>query len=522
MRTVLPTMYRGAAESIEVCLHVFEPRPSPDYELGPLEGFYLYDPHPGGNGAARALHRDGVELLLRLCRVYIERVLYHDRIRARYDHWADAQEIMARQDKAVDAAQDGTCFVDLENIWDTGAQAPATLEGTRDGEDAHDPAVADTVGGAIRQRDREVRRRALIWLDSRLRPEGSLAGGRALGRYGSGAEDGEGDVSDIGRCWYSRTGSITDLLWAKHRWQLDDDGGEAMADVAFDRGTAARSRFLEPASPALEGDMKLLSEQLQNPAFHLEDQRVWGTPRPLWMLDAGGQTPVGSEGDRVLAQPMIDHHLFVAAVAAFDYEAVGPLAALLLERSQADPTTPEGRYALICYVAKFIQGIPGTGMHEPRGGHTPVSTLLHRLGDADSKSLLMAMLMRHCGVDAGLFVSLEQERAMAAVAAFDTGSLDLADADASMERLTEWREQVGLVHDDMMWAEMPGRPGGPEANVEVFIPVDTMRLTRPGIANLPHPERWVFLPLSAVWFRLGLEEDAQEDADDGENAEESV
>ena len=85
MRAVLPSIYRGASFSIEVALHLDSRNPSSDQELASHEGFYFYDPQPGGTGAARALHRDGPELLLRLCRVYIERVLYHDRLRARYE-----------------------------------------------------------------------------------------------------------------------------------------------------------------------------------------------------------------------------------------------------------------------------------------------------------------------------------------------------------------------------------------------------------------------------------------------------
>ncbi|MGM0558174.1 MAG: DEAD/DEAH box helicase family protein, partial [Myxococcota bacterium] len=83
MRAVLPAMYRGASSDIEVALHISAARADDDYELKSTDGFFLYDPHAGGNGAAAAIHRDGVDLLLRICRVYLERVLYHDRLLAR-------------------------------------------------------------------------------------------------------------------------------------------------------------------------------------------------------------------------------------------------------------------------------------------------------------------------------------------------------------------------------------------------------------------------------------------------------
>ena len=503
MRAVLPTMYRGADFSLEVGLQIDAITPTPDHVFASHEGFFFFDPQPGGNGAAGALYRDGVDLLLRLCRVYIERVLYHDRLRAQYDYWGDEAEIVAGQADGAPAASEGrgTWFVDLESIG---------MEEEQAGEDDEERTVSP--GSAIRQRDRDIRKRALIWLDSRLRPEGSLSGGRRVGNYGSGSEEGEGDVSDIGRCWYSRSGTVTDLLWTKHRWRLDEQGGEAMADVGFDRDTAASSRFFGPESPALLPSLKMMSEQLQNPGFMLSDQRVWGTPRAIWIMEAGLELPVGSAGEEVMKQPMLDHHLFASAIAAHDFEALKPLALLLQERSWTDAESVKGRYELVDYVTRFVQGIPSGALSEPRhSARPPVQTLLHRLGDADSKSLVLAILLRHCGFDTGLFVSLEEKGAMCAVAMVEGAADEEGDAEQILENIQQWRQQVGLKGDEVMWGELPARPGDEESELMLYVPVDTMRELVPGQFRVQQPQTWAFLPLAPVWFKLGVyEEEAEE------------
>ena len=506
MRAVLPSMYRGASSSLEVALHVRRERPGPEDPLTARDGFFLFDPSPGGNGAARALHRDGVELLLRLCRVYIERVLYHDRLRARYDYWGDEVEIMTDSGDSGEArplSEDslnvtGTWFVDLSNL-----NSPVVRAGD---------AVERSASTHLRLHDQEVRRRALIWLDSRLRPEGSLAGGRALGKYGSGNEEGEGDPSDIGRCWFSRGGGVTDLLWAKHRWRLDDEGAEAMADLGFDRDTAAASRYLTAQSPSLEPWLKPLSEQLQHSGFILpEDSRVWGSPRPLWAWSAGQDEPSRTD-EALLEGPLQDYQLLIGAVAALDFKPLKPLAYLLRSRSGAHIDTVEGRYALIHYLAKFVQGIPSTAPTQPRGaGRTPVHTLLHRLGDCDSKSLILAILLRHCGVNSGLFVSLEGRSALCAVAALEGSADKGGDAARAQQSVAAWREMMGLEQESLIWADLPQRPGGPKGPIELYVPVDPMSHQRPGLARLDQPQQWAFVPLAPVWFRIGAEQDEDDE-----------
>ena len=101
MRCVLPSLVRGAAESLEVALRA-EGTPGPDHELGPEEALLVFDLDEGGNGAARALHRDGLEPLLRLCRRLLEKIPDPNRLQVLHDHWADEAEILA------EAGLDGT------------------------------------------------------------------------------------------------------------------------------------------------------------------------------------------------------------------------------------------------------------------------------------------------------------------------------------------------------------------------------------------------------------------------------
>jgi hypothetical protein len=137
MRALVPSLYRGGAEGLQVALRLEDPlRAEADYALRPAEGFYLFDADEGGNGMARALHRDGVEVLLRLCRRLLDRVTSYDRLRALHDEWASEVEILeeSRTDPRF------------------GGESPEVAEGRR-------------------ARDERARTAALAWLDSRLQPE---------------------------------------------------------------------------------------------------------------------------------------------------------------------------------------------------------------------------------------------------------------------------------------------------------------------------------------------------------------
>lgn len=96
LRALLPAMYRGAREGLQVALHIEQPEAAlPEQVLGPGEGLYLLDADPGGNGMARAVHRDGLELLLRLCRLVLERAPSLDLLQTLFDEWGNETEIIA-------------------------------------------------------------------------------------------------------------------------------------------------------------------------------------------------------------------------------------------------------------------------------------------------------------------------------------------------------------------------------------------------------------------------------------------
>jgi hypothetical protein len=473
LRAVLPSMYRGSDTDIQVAVHIEEENPAPDYVLGPKDGFYLYDPHLGGNGAAQAIHRDGVELLLRLCRVYLERVLYHDRLRARYDLWADADELFGRRKSTADQRAD-----DQQRR---------------------------------RELDQDARKRALRFLDSRLRPEGSVTGGSSRGgSFGTGSEEGEGDVFDIGRCWFSEDGTVTDLIWTKHRWLLDD-GGEAMCDVGIGRKTASKARrySADGGSAAFQEHLAWVTKQLDNPAFELDDQTIWGRPNTVWSVDAGEEIPTGSDGNLLKDDQTIAFQKLAVAVACDSFAPLAPLAELLANESGAvsdtgaGPDTDEERHKLTRFIADFVQGIPFASNRAPNTFEGPIQTLLYRLGNQQSQTLLLALLLKHAGVDAGLFLhpatgKMLSAAALPAASRRETGG-------ESGEQMAAWRERFGRADRALMWGELPPRPGAPADKLQVFVPIVTDKHEALAVAPVDKPEQWVFLPLAAAWLRLGVD-----------------
>lgn len=488
MRAVLPAMYRGVDSDIQVALHIIKDDARPDQELRPEEGFYLYDPHLGGNGSANAIHRDGVELLLRLCRVYLERVLYHDRLRARYDYWADPQEL-AGNHGARHRANTAQRALEADNTEENGDDEPLSE----------------------RERDRRARRRALTWLDSRLRPEGSAANSRHRAHFGSGAEDGEGDIFDLGRCWYSVDGSVTDLIWTKHRWMLNDPAGDsldAMCDVGIGRQTAAQARAYTADTPQLAAHLAWLERQLANPAFALEDETIWGNPTAIWALESGEDIPHDSDPALLEDEGVGKLHLLTLAVAAENFASLKPLAELLAARSGALKDAAgrtfqtvnlgdeaERRVKLARFMADFVQGIPYAPGEEPEKIFGPIHTLLYRLGNQESQSLLLAILLRHAEIDAGLFLEPASGRVLCAAA------LPL---DPSAHGLAKWRARFARADERIIWAEMPSQPGT-AGSTRAFIPIETARYQPLAQAELRDPSSWVFLPLDAAWIRAGIE-----------------
>ncbi|HKV09338.1 MAG TPA: DEAD/DEAH box helicase [Thermoanaerobaculia bacterium] len=107
LRALLPVMYRGAREGLQVALRLEQPEvASPEQALHSREGVYLFDADPGGNGMARAIYRDGLELLLRLCRRVLERAPSLDLLRTLFDEWGDETEVLAQSRGETASAAD--------------------------------------------------------------------------------------------------------------------------------------------------------------------------------------------------------------------------------------------------------------------------------------------------------------------------------------------------------------------------------------------------------------------------------
>jgi hypothetical protein len=100
-------MYRGAREGLQVALRLAAPEAAPpETALLPSEALYLFDADPGGNGMARAILRDGLELLLRLCRLALERAPSLDLLRTHFDEWGDEAEVLAESRGEAASAAD--------------------------------------------------------------------------------------------------------------------------------------------------------------------------------------------------------------------------------------------------------------------------------------------------------------------------------------------------------------------------------------------------------------------------------
>ncbi len=508
MRMVLPVIYRGAADMLGVALHV-EPTASnagpggdqalptitSDQPLGPDDALVIYDLAEGGIGAAQNLHSTGVLLLLRVCRLTLERVLYHQRLRAFHDLWGDRAEILAGEDPVSELAH--------------------AAEGDPEAHDA-----------AVREQDAGMRRRVLDWLDSRLPPEGTAAARAGVGHYGSGSEEGEGDYFDLGRCWFSEDGFVRNLVWSKHRWQTLDDN-EAALDFGFDRKTAEQARLFFDDSDLSGWRLRSQREALQSSQFRRATGQTWGTPVPVWRLDQQtgmaispdvepeptvpqdpgerarderGQfqaddpdTPDRDEaweGDaaQVGDSPGLLHELTVRlnALAAYTWPAMEQLASVLKTRCGSTDD-----HELIRYISAFVQAIPEAPPVDTQQVESPVRVLLECQGTPISKALLMALLLRRCGIDAGVFVNREDSQALCGA-----GYVGMAPAEhgGPPVKIGGWKP--------VMWAQYPAKFSGEAGDDRVYAPLDTQQRLEPGASKVEHSAAFFFVPLSGAWVSV--------------------
>jgi hypothetical protein len=448
LRALLPAVYRGGGDGLVVALHL-EGEIRPDRELDPQEGLFLFDIDFGGNGTARAVYRDGVDLLLRLVRLAIERILSLARLRALHDEWGDEAEILAE---------------------------------TR-GEAAAGPGSAPSNEAAAP--DEHVRHGLLQWLDSRLQPEGGMEIGAGAAGAREGSEQGEGDRFDLGRCWFSRDDAFSDLIWVKHRWRLPVRG-EAMLDIAFDRKTEAAARAVAE-SPALLGAYReLYAALLASRAALLPDGTSRHAARGARFLVPEQREPRTAgelEPDR-----LNELHAQAVALSLSASPVLKPLAGALLEHAGGMALPGDLRTAQA--LAAFVQGIPFSVARAVRSEiRPPVSTLLYRLGDGRAKSLLLAVLLRRAGIDTGLFHSFaDEDRTFAAIALPEP----VPSGGDVPRHLESWSRAAGLPAAPLLWAELPGRSG---EGTKIFVPISARTYADPWIGQVGRPETWAFLPL---------------------------
>ena len=66
-----------------------------------------------------------------------------------------------------------------------------------------------------------------------------------------------------------------------------------------------------------------------------------------------------------------------------------------------------------------------------------------------------------------------------------------------------WSRGVGIADPPQLWACMPN---GSERSTtfDLFVPIESTVYSAVGAAEVARPRTWAFLPLTAVWTRIGL------------------
>ena len=200
-------------------------------------------------------------------------------------------------------------------------------------------------------------------------------------------------------------------------------------------------------------------------------------PHPVRFTTGGSVQTAGGGAAAEDPEILLRIHLRLWALAADALPALEPLVETLRSHVAADAGS-EAATNLVTFLAAFVQGVPYSAPQAVEAGlRPPVSTLLYRLGDCDSKSLLLALLYQLCELDAGIFVSLAERHAMTAVAA------PAPDEAPDGPRL---------------WGELDG---------VTYVPVESTVYSMPGEVFPERPETWFFLPLIDLPGRLAIGRD---------------
>jgi hypothetical protein len=455
MRMVLRSMYRDAPEAMAVGLHLVEQQPEPDHMLGPMDAFVLYELAEYGNGSTRALARDGIDLLLRLSRLTLERVLRPDALIHRYDEWADDRELtdpswpLADKDRRIAFFQ-------------------------------------------------EARPRALTWLDARLRREGSVRGGSDMVHLPGTREPGEGDSLDLGRAWFAEEGHPRDLLWTRHSWR-----GPSMQEAFVDYGLTraafdARSRL----GPLQGPNARVLDE-------YLARTRNEGLPGRAEPVDIVERTDSGGERlEAVPSGPVPALHGAIVAALLDAWPLVRSLGARLTEGEEGSGTLEDApRDVAMDRMVGLVQSLAS-----PDLGANPLhiaDALVRREADPVIRAGLLAALLRGAGMDGGAFLSDEGE--VLGAIGIPVESLppigDGGSADPAAQFARSWTkagERRKLPPIVAVRAVIPG------ARQLLYVPVELDHPATMGAVRVERPGRWWFAPMIAAWVKLGLPPEAPE------------
>ncbi|MEM9293954.1 MAG: hypothetical protein AAGD01_19905 [Acidobacteriota bacterium] len=587
MRAVLPCLYRGGGSALGLALllqpgqELLQPEPDQAPENSGLEaegegsetvdegvssgafgrqqdlasrvltadeGFVFFDTARGGNGACRAIYRDGVELLLRLCQLLLEGLPSVQRLRLLYDHFGDRVEILREAAEEEAGPRDRRKFQQLRN-----------------------------------ESNKDALHNARQWLEAHL---GSEA---AQGLDGEPQIDEDDDWDkffppSLGRCLTVAPGHQPDVKWALLRWRQRAENYEIR--VGFDRETLLRSSGASD-SKLVAQQLKLLRAEAQQqgdlafapwpagthevspPAKDEEteepttaaDSGVAAAERPSWWIrllvllrlrsesssteadpgDAGqspeGTSSAGSEAESSDEQSSdreapAEWAAFASAWTVYltDGYRLGRVAHRLWEGAgkglngdhdltPMNPLVPP-RLGRLHFLMSFVSSLRGDewGTFEPL-----VQSLLQNRVNGATRCLLLAALLERNGVSSGVFVHRRSQRVLLAMEVSQGLSRFASQPSRREDPRSAWSTEANLGAPPSLFFELRVKAESlarlPAATAEhlpplCFVPVDPSN-PRPFAGPRDEVAKdWTFLPLGEVqaWLRRVSRAQEEEEA----------
>ena len=323
---------------------------------------------------------------------------------------------------------------------------------------------------------------------------GGAAAAGAVGQYGSGMESGEGDQFDLGRCWYAEDGTVTNLIWTKHRWR-DEDRVDYALDFGVDRWTAASARDIHPEQEPLSAFVNALQDAGTDAAENAEDDATT-LSEPILGLPEAVMVSVDNVGESMTRPDLIDVeapdptlaevHTILAGLSAQAYPTLGNLYDTLCSRLE----NPDS-YVRARHLVNFVQSIP-SAVDDPvlNRPSSPLTTAVTRSGNTLSKALLLSILADYAGLTTGLFVSVDENTCFSAIGVTNASGPDL----------DTWSRITGQSVPPRFYANTMAHSG----NTEMVVPVDVSGQRVIGDVTAMKVESYVFLPLAeafTLWCR---------------------